>query len=84
MFFIVSERELLTPPLDGLILPGITRQSIIELSQQWGEFKVIERKITMPEIQQLLNENRVSSVLLFILANQIFLSRFRLLQSFFF
>lgn len=56
----LPERELLTPPLDGLILPGITRQSIIELSQQWGEFKVIERKITMPEIQQLLNEKRVS------------------------
>ncbi|XP_059490335.1 branched-chain-amino-acid aminotransferase, cytosolic [Neocloeon triangulifer] len=54
-----GERELVTPPLDGLILPGITRQSIIELALQWGEFKVVERKITMPEVQQLLNEKRL-------------------------
>lgn len=57
-----TERELITPPLDGLILPGITRQSIIELSLQWNEFKVVERKITMSEVTKLLNENRVSSL----------------------
>ncbi|XP_025085462.1 branched-chain-amino-acid aminotransferase, cytosolic-like [Pomacea canaliculata] len=31
-----GEEELVTPPLHGLILPGITRKSLLELSQQWG------------------------------------------------
>lgn len=35
-----GERELITAPLDGTILPGVTRQSILELARDWGEFKV--------------------------------------------
>ena len=34
MFFI-SEKELITPPLNGLILPGITRKSLLELAKSW-------------------------------------------------
>lgn len=55
-----AERELLTPPLDGLILPGITRDSIIRLCRQWGEFSVKEQKFTMPMVQQLAKKGRVS------------------------
>lgn len=58
--FFVTERELVTPNLDGLILPGITRMSILELTRGWNEFKVTERKITMAEVIKLRNENRVS------------------------
>lgn len=29
------EEELATPPLDGIILPGVTRQSILELARKW-------------------------------------------------
>ncbi|XP_029105574.1 branched-chain-amino-acid aminotransferase, cytosolic [Scleropages formosus] len=54
-----GEEELATPPLDGVILPGITRQSIIELAQKWGEFKVSERSITMAHLERALKENRV-------------------------
>ena len=35
-----GEDELVTPPLDGTILPGITRASMIKLMQDLGEFKV--------------------------------------------
>ncbi|GLD74110.1 branched-chain-amino-acid aminotransferase, cytosolic-like isoform X1 [Lates japonicus] len=38
-----GERELVTPPLDGIILPGVTRQSLLDLARTWGEFKVTER-----------------------------------------
>ncbi|XP_076153435.1 branched-chain-amino-acid aminotransferase, cytosolic isoform X7 [Alosa pseudoharengus] len=31
-----GEEELATPPLDGIILPGITRQSILELAGKWN------------------------------------------------
>jgi hypothetical protein len=55
----LSEKELVTPPLDGLILPGITRASILELSREWNEFRVSERSIPMAEVVHLLSESRV-------------------------
>mmetsp|Transcript_23939 Transcript_23939/g.51693 ORF Transcript_23939/g.51693 Transcript_23939/m.51693 type:complete len:398 (-) Transcript_23939:3066-4259(-) len=55
-----GKRELVTPPLTtGDILPGVTRQSILELSKQWGEFDVVERSITMPEIRDAAAEGRL-------------------------
>jgi branched-chain amino acid aminotransferase len=53
------EVELVTPPLDGPILEGVTRQSLIDLGNQWGKFKVSERPITMKETLDHLNNNRV-------------------------
>lgn len=38
-----GENELITPPLDGTILPGITRQSILDLTRNLREFKVVEK-----------------------------------------
>mmetsp|Transcript_32145 Transcript_32145/g.61602 ORF Transcript_32145/g.61602 Transcript_32145/m.61602 type:complete len:350 (+) Transcript_32145:604-1653(+) len=55
-----GRRELVTPPLDrGDILPGVTRQSILELCREWGEFDVVERWITMPEIRDAAEEGRL-------------------------
>ncbi|XP_031838873.1 branched chain amino acid transaminase isoform X2 [Nomia melanderi] len=62
MFYINNdgEKELLTPPLlDGLILPGITRASILSLAKEWNQFKVKEQKFNMNDICQLLSENRL-------------------------
>uniref|UniRef100_A0A8C1J2N1 Branched-chain-amino-acid aminotransferase n=3 Tax=Cyprinus carpio TaxID=7962 RepID=A0A8C1J2N1_CYPCA len=57
-----EEEELATPPLDGIILPGVTRQSILELTRKWGEFKVSERYLTMADLRQALEENRVKEM----------------------
>ncbi|KAH9420930.1 branched-chain-amino-acid aminotransferase [Dermatophagoides pteronyssinus] len=55
-----GKRQLITPPLtEGLILPGVTRQSLIELIRSQNEIEVIERVITMAEVKQLLAENRL-------------------------
>eukprot|EP00658_Telonema_sp_P-2_P012494 TRINITY_DN14756_c0_g1_i2.p1 TRINITY_DN14756_c0_g1~~TRINITY_DN14756_c0_g1_i2.p1 ORF type:complete len:390 (-),score=111.99 TRINITY_DN14756_c0_g1_i2:274-1443(-) len=55
-----GEKELVTAPLDdGTILPGVTRDSILSLARSWNEFKVSERKITMPELAKAVDENRV-------------------------
>lgn len=54
---------MVTPPLDGLILPGITRDSILRLARQWNSFSVKEEKFTMPEILKLVKEERVSIVI---------------------
>ena len=34
-FCVHVEKELVTPPLDGIILPGVTRQSLLDLAQEW-------------------------------------------------
>ncbi|MCJ8742981.1 hypothetical protein PDJAM_G00088440 [Pangasius djambal] len=54
-----GEEELATPPLDGIILPGITRQSILELARKWGEFKVSERYLTMAELRLAVEQERL-------------------------
>ena len=54
-----KERELVTPPLDGLILPGVTRLSLLELAREWKEFRVVERTVTMAEVIQAHDEKRV-------------------------
>lgn len=57
---IYLERELITPPLNGLILPGIVRHSILNLVRESNQVKVTERSITMHEIKKAVYENRVS------------------------
>jgi branched-chain amino acid aminotransferase len=47
--FFVFDDTLITPELNGSILPGITRKSVIELANHWG-MKVIERKISIDEV----------------------------------
>ncbi|XP_054729061.1 branched-chain-amino-acid aminotransferase, cytosolic [Anastrepha obliqua] len=54
-----GEKVLVTPPLNGLILPGITRDSILTIAKQWGQFEVREEVITMPEVCELLNQGRL-------------------------
>ena len=48
IFFMINN-ELVTPPLGGSILPGITRDSVIQLARKWG-MKVVERPVTIDEV----------------------------------
>ncbi len=48
IFFVIND-ELVTPSLNGSILPGITRDSVIQLGKKWN-MNVSERKITIDEI----------------------------------
>ncbi|XP_069618919.1 branched-chain-amino-acid aminotransferase, cytosolic isoform X2 [Ranitomeya imitator] len=57
-----GELELATPPLDGIILPGVTRRSILDLALQWGEFKVSERYLTMAALMKAVKEDRVQEM----------------------
>lgn len=55
--------ELATPPLsDGLILPGITRYSLMDLARSYKEFDVVERVIPMKEVEDLIAENRLLEI----------------------
>ena len=55
-----ESRELVTPPLStGVILPGVTRRSIIEMVETWPDITVSERKITMGEVMAAQAEGRL-------------------------
>ena len=49
--FFVLGNEIVTPALNGSILPGITRKSCLELLRSWG-LNVSERKISIQEIYE--------------------------------
>ena len=41
--------EIITPPLAGTILAGVTRDSVLALTREWG-LRVSERRITIDEV----------------------------------
>ncbi|MFA6235139.1 MAG: aminotransferase class IV, partial [Bacteroidota bacterium] len=50
IMFVIDD-ELITPPLtQGSILPGVTRDTVLQLGRHWG-MKVSERSIGIAEIQ---------------------------------
>jgi branched-chain amino acid aminotransferase len=48
IFFVIGE-ELITPSLSGSILPGVTRDSVIQIARSWG-FNVSEKQLSMDKI----------------------------------
>lgn len=51
--------ELITAPLDGTILPGVTRDSILTLARAYGDFEVTERDYTIYEVIEAIEEGRL-------------------------
>ncbi|ROR28251.1 branched-chain amino acid aminotransferase [Mobilisporobacter senegalensis] len=49
--FFKIDGKIITPQLNGSILPGVTRDSVIQLCKDWG-IPVEERKITIDEIYE--------------------------------
>ena len=57
-FFLVMDDELITPPLQGSILPGITRDSVLQLARSWGG-KVSERSVSIDEVMAAAEDGRL-------------------------
>jgi branched-chain amino acid aminotransferase len=47
--FFVIDGEIISPALQGSILPGITRDTVLQLARMW-KLKVSERRISMDEV----------------------------------
>lgn len=66
IFFLLKDKsgqlELATSPLNGSILPGVTRASVLELERQKNRYKVSERDITITELKQASKEGRVVEI----------------------
>jgi branched-chain amino acid aminotransferase len=53
-------KELVTPTLaDGTILPGVTRQSVIDLAIEWGECTVAEKMLPFAEVAAAFERGEV-------------------------
>lgn len=50
--------EIVTAPLDGTILPGVTRDSCLQLLRDWG-YKVSERKLSIDELIQAAHSGKL-------------------------
>ena len=59
--FFKIDGELITPSLEGSILPGVTRDSAITLLKEWG-LPVIERRITIDEVYQAAEDGKLEEV----------------------
>jgi branched-chain amino acid aminotransferase len=76
LFMVVADEqgqwELVTPPLEDIILPGVTRDSVLRLAQEHcdpsnpfkieglpSNMKVSERKMTLPQLKKLQQEGRL-------------------------
>lgn len=60
IFFYIGD-ELITPPLAGTILPGVTRDSVLHIARGW-EMKVSERSISLDEVLSALDSGRVKEI----------------------
>ena len=59
--FFVIDGEVVTPQLQGSVLPGITRKSALALCEKWG-MKVSERRITIQEISDAYDAGKLDEV----------------------
>ncbi len=57
IFFLIDD-VLITPPLRGSILPGVTRDSVIELAKSW-DLEVQERPISIDEVLEAGQDGRL-------------------------
>ena len=57
MFFLIDD-ELITAPLNGSILPGVTRDSVIRIVKDWG-LKITERSLVIDEVIDAANDGRL-------------------------
>lgn len=61
IIFLIDD-ELITPPINGTILPGVTRDSVIQLAKAWN-LNVSERKISIDEVLLASQEGRLQEAI---------------------
>jgi branched-chain amino acid aminotransferase len=60
IFFRIDD-EIITPELKGTVLPGVTRDSVIEMSRKWG-LKTTERDITIEEVVEAADKGTLQEM----------------------
>lgn len=53
-----GQLRLQTAPLDGTILPGVVRDSVIQIAKEWG-IETVEEDYTIHEVLEAIEDGRV-------------------------
>jgi branched-chain amino acid aminotransferase len=61
LFFVYKDGHVVTPSLDGTILRGITRDSVIQLIRDRG-LKIEERKISLEEMRKAVSAGEITEI----------------------
>jgi len=61
LFFVHADGTVVTPPLDGTILHGITRDSVIQLLRDGGH-EVKEQKMSLAELRESISSGKITEV----------------------
>ncbi len=59
MMFVYEDRKIVTPMLNGSILPGITRDSVLKLAHQMG-YEAEEKRLAIEDIMQDARDGKVT------------------------
>jgi branched-chain amino acid aminotransferase len=59
--FVMIDDEVITAPLMGTILPGVTRATVIELLQKWG-VKISERRLRIEDVVKASKEGKLQEM----------------------
>lgn len=59
--FFVIDNELITPKLTGSILPGITRDSVLQLAKSW-DLKVSEKRISIDDVMAAQESGKLQEI----------------------
>jgi len=59
--FFVIDGAMVTPPLEGSILGGITRETVLELGRSWG-LTVTERRISIDEVLTEVKRGKLTEI----------------------
>ncbi len=60
IFFLIDD-ALITPPLEGTILPGVTRDSVIHIAKSWG-IDVQEKKISIYDVFEAHSRGQLKEI----------------------
>ncbi|MBK8481492.1 MAG: branched-chain amino acid aminotransferase [Proteobacteria bacterium] len=61
IFFRLGD-EVITSPLTGTVLPGVTRDSVLQVLREWGDCRVTERPLAIDEVVEAANAGRLREV----------------------
>jgi branched-chain amino acid aminotransferase len=56
--FINFKDEVVTPKLNGTILPGVTRRSVIEILKEW-KMNIVEREVSIDEVLEAYDKGKL-------------------------
>jgi len=60
IFFVIGD-QVITPPLEGSILGGMTRESVLQVARKWG-LDTVERRLSIDEVMEASHNGTLNEI----------------------